>query len=93
MAESPEESALRTEFARRVKRRRMALGLMQTQLADTSGINQAHISRIERGLYRTMNLMMLVRLAKGLHTSLDYLLGFTDDAGDIPFENSCVEVA
>jgi len=84
--EAGQAAALQKEFGRRVRRRRMALGYQQPKLAAEAHIHQAHISRMERGLYRAMNLWTLAKLARALHTSVDYLLTLTDDAGDVPFE-------
>jgi transcriptional regulator with XRE-family HTH domain len=62
----------------------MMLGLNQVALSKLSGIHQVHISRAERGQYRTMNLAMLVTLAQHLQTSIDYLLGLSEEPGVIP---------
>ena len=84
MAESSEAEARRKEFGRRVRRRRMAIGIMQVELAQRSGLPQTQISKIERGQYHSMNLTALVQLARVLHTSIDYLLGESDEAGEVP---------
>ena len=72
------------EFGRRVRRRRMALGLIQKALADKAHMPQGHISRLEKGDYLSMNLDKLVLLADVLHTAVDYLLAQSDDAGAVP---------
>ncbi len=93
MAESPEAEARRKEFGRRVRRRRMAMGLMQVTLAQRSGLPQTQISKIEQGLYHSMNLTALVQLARTLHTSIDYLLGEVEDPGEVPEKMMCLAVA
>jgi transcriptional regulator with XRE-family HTH domain len=93
MAEDLSAEDLQREFGRRVKRRRMMLGLNQVQLAGRSGIKQEHISRMERGKYRAMNLLTLVKLAECLETSLDFLLARSDEAGPIPFREESRRVA
>ena len=42
-----------SEFGCMVRRRRMELDLTQKELAERSGITQAHISRLENGEYNT----------------------------------------
>ncbi len=72
------------EFGRRVRRRRMALGLIQKALADKANMPQGHISRLEKGEYLSMNLEKLAQLADVLHTTVDYLLARSDDPGAVP---------
>ena len=62
----------------------MALGLIQKALADKADMPQGHISRLEKGDYLSMNLEKLVLLADVLHTTVDYLLARSDDAGAVP---------
>jgi transcriptional regulator with XRE-family HTH domain len=42
--------AIRTDWGRRVRQRRQALGLSQAQLARAVGLHQTTISRLELGL-------------------------------------------
>jgi len=62
----------------------MALGLIQKALADKAHMPQGHISRLEKGDYLSMNLDKLALLADVLHTTVDYLLARSDDAGAVP---------
>lgn len=72
-------------FGTRLRRRRMMLGWNQQQLAERLGWNAATISRYERGRYQsTMSFARLRHLADILQTSIDYLLGRSDDPGPIP---------
>ncbi len=72
-------------FGERLRRRRMALGLNQQQLAERLGWQGATISRYEKGRYHsTMSFTRLRLLAQVLSTSTDYLLGLTNDPGPIP---------
>ncbi len=76
-------------FGERLRRRRMALGLNQQQLAERLGWQGATISRYEKGRYHsTMSFTRLRLLAQVLSTSTDYLLGLTNDPGPIP-ERPC----
>ena len=79
-----DEQVLPKEFGRRVRRRRMALGMIQKALAETTGFQSSQISRLEKGEYVSMKFAQLVTLADALETSVDYLLGRDDDPGEVP---------
>ena len=83
--ETPAAVARRRELGRRVRRRRMALGLTQVKLSQELGILQNVISRLEKGEYRALNVSLMAALADALYTTADYLLSRTDDAGEVPF--------
>jgi len=57
------------EIIEQIIRARAEKGLTQQQLAEITGIPQAHISRIENGKYNP-TLKQLKRLAKGLDKEL-----------------------
>ena len=63
----------------RVKQRREKLGWTQTELAERSGVQQAMISRYERGEVRQARSDHLEKLANTLGVSMDYLTGAADD--------------
>jgi len=62
----------------RIAIRRAALKLTQNDLAELSGLSQPQISRYEAGINEPTG-QALVVLAKALQTSIDWLLGTTDD--------------
>jgi len=62
----------------------MALGLIQRELAERVQMPQGHISRLEKGEFRSAHLETLARLADVLSTSVDYLLARSNDAGPVP---------
>ena len=59
-------------FGKRVRRRRLELGLTQERLAERAGMHFTYIGSIERGL-RNVSLLNIVRLARALKI----------DAGDL----------
>ncbi len=61
-------------FDERVKNARIAAGLSQDDVAKAIGITQVAYSYIERDM-RDPSLSIVVRLAKTLNVSLDYLVG------------------
>jgi transcriptional regulator with XRE-family HTH domain len=72
-------------FGERVRRRRMALGLNQKQLAERLGWRAATVGRYEKGTHHTsITFARLRALAQVLSTSTDYLLGLTSDPGPVP---------
>ena len=80
-----EPSPFTVEFGRRMARRRRILGLKQAQIAAHVGVHRSHITQLEGGVYQSMRLEQLARLATILQTSSDYLLQLTEeDPGVIP---------
>jgi transcriptional regulator with XRE-family HTH domain len=61
------------QFARNLRRLRLAAGLSQEQLARRTGIHPTEVSRLERAA-REPRLRTLLRLAKGLDISIDKLV-------------------
>lgn len=57
--------------------------LSQQQVADYLGMKQPHYSRYERGL-RDVPSDILIRLAGLYGTSVDYLLGLTNEKAPYP---------
>lgn len=52
--------------------------MTQQQVADVLGMKQSQYSRYERGI-RDIPTDILIRLAKLFSTSVDYILGMTND--------------
>jgi transcriptional regulator with XRE-family HTH domain len=66
-------------LGRRIRQRRRELDLTQSQLAESSGVPQFHISAIERGRIKTIKSDTLRALARALRISADWLLELDDD--------------
>jgi len=69
---------LRQICGERIRRRRMALGWTQQELAKVTSIPYPTLSRIEHG-EQSMHYERVVALADALDVSTDYLLNRTDD--------------
>jgi transcriptional regulator with XRE-family HTH domain len=54
-------------------------GLKQYELAALAGISQGHFSSVMHAKYKSINSISLTNLAKVLNTSVDYLIGASDD--------------
>jgi plasmid maintenance system antidote protein VapI len=81
MAEmSPEKRALLEKFGERVKASRLErLKLTQQELADLMHAPRTWVSDLENAGQRGIAAETVVRFAKALGVSTDYLLGLTDD--------------
>ena len=67
-------------IAERIKQRRLALGLSLQEVAYCMGLSKSTLQRYESGNIRSIPLQQLEPLAKALHTSPDWLLGWNDEA-------------
>ena len=57
-----------------LRRLRDERGWSQGQLAVHSGVDQSHLSKIERDVHETINARVLARIADALNISTDYLM-------------------
>lgn len=62
-----------SEIGRRIREKRQFLGYTQEQLAELSSIETSYVSNLENG-HKKMSIEVLVRIAKALESSIDYLL-------------------
>lgn len=67
------------KIAQRIKQRRSELGLSLQEVADCMELSKSTLQRYESGNIRSIPLQQLEPLAKALHTSPDWLLGWNDD--------------
>lgn len=65
-------------YAQRIRGLRDHYGFSQEQLAELTGVSQNQISRYERGANDPTG-EVLIALAKALNTSVDFILGITND--------------
>lgn len=70
-------------YFQRLKDLREDKDLYQKDIAELLGISQTVYSRYERG-YQTIPVTYLMQLAEFYHTSIDYILGFTNNP--IPYD-------
>lgn len=67
-----------TEFGKILKNLLDERGISQKWLADAASTKEATISRYVNGVNKSSRLDILVKMAKALNVSTDYLLGITD---------------
>jgi transcriptional regulator with XRE-family HTH domain len=77
------EEMKRQRTGKRIAKLRRAAGLSQQRLADACGLHRSQISNYERGAH-IPGADALERLALGLKTTTDYLLGRTSDPSAAP---------
>lgn len=65
--------------AERIKQRRKDLGLRAEDVAERIGASRSTMFRYENGEIEKLPINHLVPIAKALHTSVDYLMGWTED--------------
>lgn len=66
------------KFEERLKSIRKSKKITQNNLAETLNIYQSRIAKWENGLNEP-NIEMLKKLAEALDTSIDYLVGYSDE--------------
>jgi transcriptional regulator with XRE-family HTH domain len=67
------------ELGTRIVATREHIGWTQRELVRVSGVQQNNLSALEQGKKPSVRADTVVRLAKALDVSADYLLGLTDD--------------
>jgi transcriptional regulator with XRE-family HTH domain len=66
-------------LADRLRQLREEKGWSQGQLTTYSGVSKGQVSKIEKGDRKYPSAPVIMKLAKALDTTTDYLLGLTDD--------------
>lgn len=73
----------RKEMGRRISKRRKALGIKQTVLAEKVGVNSNHLSSVETGKV-TPSLELFVKLCDELDVTPDFLLEGAMHSNNVP---------
>ena len=76
----------------RIKARRKELGMSAEQIADIIGTSPATIYRYESNYITKMGVDKLTPIAKALHVSEAYLMGWTDDASWLPDDEKLLSI-
>ena len=72
------------EMAKRIKQRRIAVGLTQEALADKLGLQKSAIAKYENGRVENIKRSTLARMAEYLRCSPTWLMGFDDPETEPP---------
>lgn len=87
MENQGEKSDLILEIGKRIQKYRVQKNLTQEQVAETIGISQKHLSRIEKG-YHNPRFDMIIHIAEALNIPTDALAkDLSDDNIDIFLES------
>ncbi|MEN3813590.1 helix-turn-helix transcriptional regulator [Chromobacterium piscinae] len=73
MSVKPHQCSLVTVFATNVRRRRLALGLSQEELAEQAGVHRTYVGMLERG-EKNVTIYNIERIAAALNVSPASLL-------------------
>jgi transcriptional regulator with XRE-family HTH domain len=74
----------RGSFAWRIKNAREQMGMTQTVLAETSGVQRVLITNWELESQLTHRFEDVLKVAEALDVSLDYMAGLTEEFGCFP---------
>ena len=68
-------------IVKRIRDRRIELGLSYQDVADATGLSKSTIQRYETGAIRKVPINQIEDLARALHTTPSYLMGWDDNPG------------
>lgn len=71
------------DMARRIKELRKSRGLTLEQVATVVGVGKSTVRKWETGMIANMKRDKIADLAKALHTTPAYLMGWTEETADI----------
>jgi transcriptional regulator with XRE-family HTH domain len=66
-------------FAERVIAERETHGWTRRELAKQAGLHEQHLAKVERGQRQRIEADTIIKLARALGCSADYLMGLTED--------------
>ena len=73
-------------MSNRIRELRLTAGITQTELARLIGVNQSAVGKYERAELEP-NIELLKKLSNIFECSIDYLVGYTDDFGNITIKS------
>lgn len=68
----------------RIKARRKELGITADKVAEHIGVSRSTMFRYEKGEIEKIPINNLVPIARALHTTVGYLMGWSDEKNSIP---------
>ena len=73
-----------TDLIERIKERRLKLEMSYQDLSDATGISKSTLQRYETGYIKKVPINQIEILAKALHTTPSYLMGWDNNATGSP---------
>ena len=77
-----------SDMAKRIKELRLSLGLTLEEVANQVGVGKSTVRKWETGIIANMKRDKIAALAKALHTTPGYLMGWTDEQAFSPVSKS-----
>lgn len=77
-----------SDMAKRIKELRLSLGLTLEEVANQVGVGKSTVRKWETGIIANMKRDKIAALAKALHTTPGYLMGWTDEQAISPVPKS-----
>ena len=77
-----------SDMAKRIKELRLSLGLTLEEVANQVGVGKSTVRKWETGIIANMKRDKIAALAKALHTTPGYLMGWTDEQAISPVSKS-----
>lgn len=74
-----------TDLIERIKERRLKLEMSYQDLSDATGISKSTLQRYETGYIKKVPINQIEILAKALHTTPSYLMGWDNTVTEAPF--------
>lgn len=74
-----------TDLIERIKERRLELEMSYQDLSDATGISKSTLQRYETGYIKKVPINQIEVLAKALHTTPSYLMGWDNSESKSPF--------
>ena len=73
-----------SEMSKKIKDLRLSLGLTLEEVANQVGVGKSTVRKWETGMIANMRRDKIAALAKALHTTPTYLMGWTDEISPPP---------
>lgn len=80
-----------TQIGKRIKERRLDVGISADELAEKIGVSRATMFRYENGDIDGINVKKLIPIAKALRTTPTYLMGL-DDTKELTTKQLIIEL-
>lgn len=77
-----------SDMAKRIKELRLSLSLTLEEVANQVGVGKSTVRKWETGIIANMKRDKIAALAKALHTTPGYLMGWTDEQAISPVSKS-----
>ncbi len=78
------------DTGKRIKARRKELDMTQEELGKLAGVTKATINKYETGIVTNLKRSTIEEIAKALHVSPSYIMGWTDNTAEVHTNNGVI---